>query len=493
MNANEVEEKRAMESNDQVKETSSFGPDPNTNNVVGANGAPVEEEVKRPWWHCFLEAGHAAQIVVAAVIAIAIGLAVSGTVDQDDIPDAAIAILKIPGTLWLRALQAVVVPMIMTAMILAIQSLREISSGGKVLGRWTVGYYVLTTVFAVAFSIVMTSQIWAPMMPVATFTQEELDEIEEDSLAQTEREPHEQVVALFNTLIPSNLAKAYYDNELLALLVTAIVVGYMIKPGNSSILRVVKEVNDMIVRIITVIIKLAPIGVFFLILPNMFGLNIREVGTNLGILIGGSISSMFVHLWILLPIIYFAFTRQNPYPIWYKSSKAWVTAWGTASSAATLPMTLRVCRERGFPNTIIDFAVPLGCLINMDGTSIYFPMAVVFIAQTQDISLDAGQYILLLLLSTLSAIGTTPIPSSSLVLTVMIASALNIPMTPMFGVITAIDWFIDRFRTMLNVSGDIFAVGILTKVTGIRDPEILNDEQIGQVQSNTVRDNEDRV
>jgi Na+/H+-dicarboxylate symporter len=105
----------------------------------------------------------------------------------------------------------------------------------------------------------------------------------------------------------------------------------------------------------------------------------------------------------------------------------------------------------------------------MDGTAIYFPMVVVFLAATQDITLNAGDYTIIVLLATLSSIATTPIPSSSLVLTVMIANSVNVPISGMYAVVVAIDWFIDRFRTATNVSGDLFAARIMEKVTGIQD------------------------
>jgi Na+/H+-dicarboxylate symporter len=107
----------------------------------------------------------------------------------------------------------------------------------------------------------------------------------------------------------------------------------------------------------------------------------------------------------------------------------------------------------------------------MDGTAIYFPIVVVFLAATQGITLGAADYIIVVLLSTLASIGTTPIPSSSLVLVVMIASSVGVPITGMYAVVVAIDWFLDRFRTMLNVSCDMFAAVVVTKITGIRDED----------------------
>lgn len=118
-------------------------------------------------------------------------------------------------------------------------------------------------------------------------------------------------------------------------------------------------------------------------------------------------------------------------------------------------------------------------------TAIYFPICVVFLAQTQGIELSPVQYIIIALLATLASIGTTPIPSSSLVLTVMIANSVDVPVTGMYAVIVAIDWFIDRFRTAVNVSSDIYAAKILTKITGITDdgldkPENTSDEELAR-------------
>lgn len=103
-------------------------------------------------------------------------------------------------------------------------------------------------------------------------------------------------------------------------------------------------------------------------------------------------------------------------------------------------------------------------------------MAVVFLAATQGISLEPSDYVLIVLLSTLASIGTTPIPSSSLVLTVMIANSIDVPLTGMYGVIIAIDWFLDRFRTAINVSGDLFASVIIQKITGITDEDVHEEE-----------------
>lgn len=229
----------------------------------------------------------------------------------------------------------------------------------------------------------------------------------------------------------------------------------------------------MVTVVITLLIKMAPIGVFFLILSNLMRLDMAAVGRNLGIHIAACLSCFFLHLFIVLPFLFFCFTKwQNPYAHWMRCSPAWITAWGTASSAATLPVTMRTLYKVGIPTVIVKFAAPFGCMINMDGSAIHFPIAVTFLARTQDINLTAVEYVIIIFLSTLGAIGGAPLPSAGLVIIVMIAGSVNVEITGMYAVIVAIDWFLDRFRTMINVSGDLYACRIFEVQTGIKDEDI---------------------
>ncbi|KAE8849761.1 hypothetical protein PTNB85_00177 [Pyrenophora teres f. teres] len=471
--------------------------------TISGNSSPSEDnmpqpgvavEEKKTFIQSVMTPGSVWQIIFAALLAIAIGLAVTFTVDE--VPEAAIAILGIPGNLWLRALKAAVLPMIVTAMIMAIQRLRNMTQGGGAAGklaRWTVAYYVITTIIAVAHSALLVGLLWSKLfeqvsgssLAVSEEDQEVIDERKDTAI-------HDVVVDMFYSLVPGNIVDALASDALLSVLITAIVLGYVIKPGG-AIYRAVEEVEVIVLKVITVLIHLAPIGVFFLIMPNLFRLDIAEIGANLGILIGGTLCGMFIHLFIIIPIIFFAVTRSNPYTYWMKMSPAWITAWGTASSAATLPVTIRCVLKAGVPITVTKFAVPLGCLINMDGTAIYFPIVVVFLAATQGITLNAADYIIVILLSTLASIGTTPIPSSSLVLVVMIASSVGVPITGMYAVVIAIDWFLDRFRTALNVSCDTFAARVVTHITKIKDEDGQTYDEATNVNPNAMGRNDEKV
>jgi Na+/H+-dicarboxylate symporter len=367
-------------------------------------------------------------------------------------------------------------------MIIAVSRLREMADGsGSKLAGWTVGYYVITTMISIIMSCIMTAFVWGPRFTIVSEESLDISEsqqatADEKAASGEENPPHIVVKTLFRSFITQNIFYSMTNDELLAILIMACVVGYLIKSQESMIFKLVVELESMIMRIISFLIKIAPIGVFFLVLSNLMKLSIADIGSNLGMLIGGTLGTMAIHVLVILPLIFFAITRQNPYAYWLKISPAWITAWGSASSAATLPVTLRCAHAQKIPITVYKFACPLGCLINMDGTAIYFPMAVVFLASTQGKTLMAVDYVIIVLLATLASIGTTPIPSASLVLIIMIANSVDVEVTGMYAVIVAIDWLLDRFRTAINVSGDLFGAKIVAKITKIVDPEGHVDE-----------------
>ncbi|KAI6854402.1 hypothetical protein KC338_g9270 [Hortaea werneckii] len=444
-------------------------------NLQQVQSAPAEIE-KIPWtkrlWKSFLTPGSALQIIVAAILGVAIGIAVSATVS--DVPEAAPVILEIPGDLWLRALKATVLPLIVTAIISAMQNLKAMTGGdGAKLARWTIGYYVCSTIVAIVQSMILVVHVWKPLMVEVSGAALEVEDesTQEDIDEGSQNQAHDIVVSVAQSFIPSNIVSAIANDELLSVLVTSVVVGLLIKGPDSSLLRAVKEVERIVGIVIAWLIKLAPIGVFFLILANLMTLNIEEIGINVGVLIGGAVCCMAIHIFVIIPIVFFAFTRQNPYSYWLKNSPAWITAWGSASSAATIPVTLRCVTARGVPQVVSRFTVPLGALINMDGTAIYFPLVVVFLATTQGMELNVGDYVIIVLLATLSSIATTPIPSASLVITIMIANSVGVPVTGMYAVVVAFDWFVDRFRTMTNVSGDMYAARVMHHVTKLSDDD----------------------
>ena len=343
---------------------------------AGNDAATYDSDVAREeprkltfWEHC-KEPGSAIQIIACALLAVAIALPIAFTVDPSNAKlQAASTILNVPGRLWLRGLTAFVMPLIATAMILAMQRLKDMTGGGNKLAKWSIAYYVSTSIIAIIHSTILISLAWRPLYTVVDDSDLAFQSESDEELASErgEKEVHDIVVDIFDSFIPSNIVQALANNQLLSVLVTAVVVGYLLKP-KGALLKAVVEIDAIITKVIVFLIKLAPLGVFFLILSNLMTLDVASIGQNLGLLIGSSLVSIFIHLIIVLPLIFFIFCRQNPVTYWIKCSPAWITSWGTASSAATLPVTMRCARARGWPETVIKFAVPLGCLVNMDGT-----------------------------------------------------------------------------------------------------------------------------
>jgi len=194
-----------------------------------------------------------------------------------------------------------VLPLIVVAMILAVQNLLSMEKGGGKLARLIILWYVGTTTLAIIISTILVDLVWRPLMTVADGATLQMTEEEEEDVAERGgMAAHDVVVQVFESFIPNNVASALANDELLAVLVSAIVVGCLIKGPDSSLLRAVREIEKIVMKIITFLIKLAPIGVFFLILSNLFTLNIEDIGQNLGVLVGGSIVNMAIHLFIVL-------------------------------------------------------------------------------------------------------------------------------------------------------------------------------------------------
>ena len=192
-------------------------------------------------------------------------------------------------------------PLIVVAMILAVQNLMTMEKGGGKLAKLTILWYVGTTILAIIISTILVDLVWRPLMTVADGATLNMTEEEEEDVAERGgMAAHDVIVQVFESFVPNNVVGALANDELLAVLVSAIVVGCLIKGPDSSLLRAVREIEKIVMKIITFLIKLAPIGVFFLILSNLFTLNIEDIGQNLGVLVGGSIVNMAIHMFIVL-------------------------------------------------------------------------------------------------------------------------------------------------------------------------------------------------
>ncbi|UYV68783.1 SLC1A2 [Cordylochernes scorpioides] len=201
--------------------------------------------------------------------------------------------------------------------------------------------------------------------------------------------------------------------------------------------------NEVIMRIVIIVMWYSPIGIMSLIIEKILSItNLAFMAKQLGMYMATVITGLLIHSCITLPLIYYIFTRKNPLTFFKGMVQAWVTALGTASSAATLPITFKCLEENlGIDKRVTRFVLPVGATVNMDGTALYEAVAAIFIAQMNGIYLSAGQVITISLTATAASIGAASVPSAGLVTMLLVLTAVNLP-TADISVIIAVDWFL---------------------------------------------------
>ncbi|CAG5131542.1 unnamed protein product [Candidula unifasciata] len=220
--------------------------------------------------------------------------------------------------------------------------------------------------------------------------------------------------------------------------------------------------NEIIMKMVFLAMWYSPVGIMFLITGKILQLeDPAKVGQQLGMYMVTILLGLTIHTLAVLPSIYFVMTRKNPFRIMWGVVQAWVTALGTASSTATLPVTFHCLEDKlHIDKRVTRFVLPIGATINMDGTALYEAVAPIFIAQMNGMELTFGKIVAISLTATCASIGAAAIPSAGLVTMVMVLTSVGIPADDI-SLILAVDWFLDRFRTATNILGDSFGAAVV--------------------------------
>jgi Na+/H+-dicarboxylate symporter len=214
------------------------------------------------------------------------------------------------------------------------------------------------------------------------------------------------------------------------------------------------------------VVWFSPIGVCFLIAGQLVEVeNIESIFKTLGLYFMTVIVGLFVHGFIILPLIFTVFTRSLPFRFVANMTQAVTTAFGTASSSASLPITIGCLEEKNAIDPRVSrFVLPIGATINMDGTALYEAVAAIYISQLHGVSLSLGNVIAISITATAASIGAAGIPQAGLVTMVMVLNTIGLP-AEYVGYIVPVDWLLDRFRTAINVLGDSFGAGIVNHLS----------------------------
>ncbi|HEX2255074.1 MAG TPA: dicarboxylate/amino acid:cation symporter [Thermoanaerobaculia bacterium] len=361
------------------------------------------------------------------------------------------------GTLFLRALKMIIVPLIMASMIVGITGLGDVRRLGRV-GGLTVLYYGLTTGLAVALGIVMVNLL-QPGVGIdlgTTTTPEEVMGKEDLGFAD-----------IILSFVSDNVFRSMAEMDILPVIVFSLVLGAVLTTigrAGEPVIGFFFGLNEAIMKIVHLIMLFAPLGVFGLVAGRF-----ARAG-NLEALVGGLgrymltvILGLAVHALVVLPLILWTVGRRNPLRYLVNMGTPLLTAFSTASSSATLPLTIEATEEKNHVSReSAYFVLPLGATVNMDGTALYESVAAIFIAQAVGVDLTATQQVMIFLTATLAAIGAAGIPQAGLVTMVIVLRAVGLPLEGI-GLILAVDWLLDRFRTAVNVWGDACGAGVIDR------------------------------
>ena len=414
--------------------------------------------------------------------------------------------IGIGGEVFLRALTMVVVPLVMASVMSGILGLGDVRKLGRP-GVVAVGYYVATTILAVTAGLLVVSLIKPgensdlDQKAMKTVTGEERQQVLEtfadesgleqekvaklfpqlDDESQAVEEPG--VMDLFGNLVlmlfSSNLFASAVETQLLPLIVFSIIFAGMLTTIGRRVEAVntlIEEGNTALMAFVLLLMKLAPLGVFCLI-ASRFGIEFAEGNLSgtlqqtgwymLCVLLG-----LGFHALVTLPAIYWFVTRKNPYRFMRDMSQSLLTAFSTASSTATLPVTMECAHANaGISKRSTNFVLPLGATINMDGTALYEAVAAVFIAQiyaatpaaeAAGFDLNLMKMVVIAVTATLAAIGAAGIPEAGLITMMIVLNAVGLP-PEYIGSILVVDWLLDRFRTAINTFGDAVGCAVVEK------------------------------
>lgn len=368
-----------------------------------------------------------------------------------------IVVIKPIGTLFINAIKMIVVPLIFLSLVCGVMSL-EPAKLGRIGGK-TIGLYLCTTVVAVSFGLIVGLLI-EPGVGLSL----------KAGAAPAVKAPP-PVVDVFLAMVPTNPVDALARGDVLQIIVFAIVFGIaMTLAGERAapLARVIQAGNDVILKLVGMVMELAPFGVFALIAWVTGTYGAAALLPLIKLIIAVYVACA-IHAFVTLSGLVAILGRLSPMQYIKGIAEPGIVAFTTTSSNATLPVTMRVAETKlGISNAVASFSLPLGATVNMDGTAIYQGITALFVAQLFGIDLGAGQYIAIITSATLASIGTAGVPGAGLIMMSMVLGAVGLPLEGI-AVVAGIDRILDMARTSVNVIGDLAVSLVVAKSEGELD------------------------
>ena len=388
----------------------------------------------------------AAQIFIALVLAIVVGLLFGKN------PGFLNDYIKPFGTIFLNLLKFIVCPIVLFSILCGMISMKDIKKVGSI-GAKTIIYYLGTTAVAILIGLVM-GQLCKGMFPALSTT--------DLSYEAKEATPFMQVLV---DIFPSNWLAPLANANMLQIIVIAIFVGFgiILVGDKADKIRVgLEQVNEVFMKVMELILKLSPYGVFCLLAPVVAANGAMIVGSLAMVLLVAYIS------YILHAVIVYSTTVRtlggiSPLKFFKGMSPAMIFAFSSASSVGTLPLTLECSEKLGADKEVASFVLPLGATINMDGTAIYQGVCAIFIASCFGIDLTLSQMATIVITATLASIGTAGVPGAGMVMLAMVLQSVGLPVEGI-ALVAGVDRIFDMGRTVLNITGDASCAVIVSNL-----------------------------
>ena len=391
-----------------------------------------------------------AWIIIGMLAGIAVGfifMKIGGTFTTD--------YLKPFGTIYINLLKFMVVPVVLFSIMSGVISLNDLKKVGSV-GIKTFIYYICTTALAVVIGLVVVN-CFKGFFPV-------LDSSVTSGLKYEATEAPKIMDVIVN-IFPDNLLKPMVDTNMLPVIVIAIFFGAGVLAAGEKgkmIADIVDSMNEVVMKVLMMIIKLTPIGVFCL-MADVVAVNGAKVVGSLALVVGVAYTGYILHLVIVYSLSAKFLAGMSPIKFFKGMAAAMLTAFTTTSSNATLPVNIACCNDMGAEPEISSFVLPLGATINMDGTAIYQAVATVFIACCYGVDLTIGQMAMVVVTATLASIGTAGVSGAGMIMLSMVLLQVGLPVEGI-AIIAGVDKLFDMGRTTLNITGDATCVMWLSKV-----------------------------
>jgi len=371
--------------------------------------------------------------------------------------------IKWIGDIFIRLLNMIAIPLVLASLIVGAASLGDVKKFARIGGR-TIGFYMGTTIFAITTGLVIANLI-QPGEQMPTQTRDNLMSVyQEDYKQKIETQFDFEITREIVNIIPKNPIEAMAGSNMLQIVFFAVMVGLVLtmirRDKAEPVISFFDGLSETMIRMVEVIMKIAPYGVFALIASTVSEFGFEILATllwySLAVLLG-----LFIHTFVTYAILLKIFTKIRIRTFYKGLRRAMTIGFSTSSSAATLPVTMECCQDNlGVSKSITSFVLPLGATINMDGTALYQGVAAVFIAQVFGMDLNIMRQVTIVFTAVLASIGTAPVPGVGIIMLIIILKSVGIPQEGI-ALILGVDRILDMCRTITNVTGDALATTVI--------------------------------